>query len=401
MTPDIDQLLSDTLHGRAATVTDAPPVADNLSGGHRSRWLLVAATAVTVFAIGAGVAYLSHDDRQGTPAGDEAPSACATVLPVAWSRASDARPVSAGGLPAVPDEGAADGSVVLSTYRKAVGQTVFVRGRDGRATKLVTVPDNRITGHTSWDGRYLAVASAPKIPTDSPDTPVDDIAVLDTRRHRTVHVLTDAPTPAGWVVGRGAVVVRGGIVYWGETPSAEAETGSVLSYDIARDRYRIVARLAEYPSVQPDPRGGVTWPGSTVGHRTAPPDVPAVVDAAGDIPAYVVTDGRNWAWTFRTHDRATIDWAAAGGAGRSVLVDPVHDRRFPPSLDATAGPYVFFGLNGYGSVSYVLDTRTGAVAPTGHAEYLSAVPGRLFERTSQDAAYHEVDVTRLPELRCR
>lgn len=399
---DLDQLLRDTLHARAATVTDAPALeTDAPQRSDRSRWLLVAASVATVLLAGAAVGYVARNEHEQTQAGGDAASACAADLPTSWQHAVDAATLTADGAQAYPEEGSTNGSIIVGTYSKALGQNLYLRAKNGGSTKLMNIPFDRISGNTSWDGRYLAVGSAPKIPADSPDTPVDDIAVVDTVLHRTTHLLAKSPTPAGWVVGRGAVVVRSGIVYWGATPTSESESGIVLSYAMSTHRYRIVARLSVYPAVQPDPRGGVAWPGGRAGRIVAPARVPPVIDAAEGIPAYVVSDGRNWAWTYRTHDRATITWAAASGAGRSFVVDPIHDRRFPPSVNATAGPYVFFGLDEYGSVSYVLDTRTGAVAPTGNAEYLSTLPGRLFEQTSQDGAYHEVAVARLPELHCR
>jgi hypothetical protein len=404
MTTDLEQQLRTTLQGRAATVHDGPAwdagVVPPARRAHARRLPAAAAAGVVLLAGGGLAAWRAdHDGSHHAAAGGVGRPVCTATLPAAWAAARARNPLMVDGTDAFPEAPGPNGSTVVSWYPGDDSSDIGLMAPDGTTRRLVRVPPKRLENLHS-DTRFLVVNSLPQIPADSPDRPVDEIDVVRIATGHSTAVLPGAPMPSGWVVSGHGAVIQNGVVYWGAQPSRRDQShGIVISYDIDTRVYRVLAHVGTYPDVELD-RRGVGWPGGSVPAEAVPQTVPPIFNAEGDYRTILVSDGSSYAWTVIGADQFEVHWADSAGHTLVFHVSPVHDSRFAPLLVAVAGPYVFMGLDGDGSYTFVLDTRTAALAATTGRQYSALDSGDLFVSPSRPSPTYRVDASALPELHC-
>lgn len=411
MTTDLEDLVRDTLSGRAVTVTDGPTWVETPARRRVNQWVVAAAAAAVVVAAGTAVVaaqVLARRDVESA-AGSAHPT-CTAALPPAWKHALAGPAWTVGGLDAWPDAVAKDGTVIAAAVDSsgASYRTSLVTP-DGHATALLTVPRHHLGGPwtADTDGRYAVFNFAPDERVgDSEDRPMNDVVIVDPHTGRRRHLLRDAPVPAGFVVAYRGAVIQSGIVYWGmEQPGDQPGRGIVLAYDVASRRYRVLAHLRESAAVLRDPRG-VHWADGLVPATGVPTSVP-VAPASLEWRQRVLSDGTSYAWAGRTDapDAQVVYWAR-GAVQHHWRV--VSSRRLG-AFDAmsVSGPFIFGVHSNAGSNMYVLDTRTGAIAALAKQRYIyqaTAAGSRVY--LDMDASHPgrvptvPIDTSKLPELRC-
>jgi hypothetical protein len=404
MTTDLEQQLRDTLRGRAGTVHDGPQWdVESVAPARRAyaRWLPAAAAAGVVLLAGGGLAAwrTDHDGSRRAAAGGAGRTTCTAKLPASWAAARARNPLTVDGTDAYPQAPGPNGSTVVSWFPTDNSSDIGLMAPDGTTRRLVRVPPKRLENLHS-DTRFLVVNSLPQIPADSPDRPVDDIDVVRIASGHSTEILPGAPMPPGWVVSGHGAVIQNGVVYWGAQPSRRDQShGIVISYDVHTRVYRVLAHVRTYPDVELD-RRGVGWPGGSVPAKAVPQSVPPIFNANGEYRTILVSDGSTYAWTVIGADQFEVHWADSAGHTKVFHVSPVHDSRFAPLLVAVAGPYVFMGLDGDGSYTFVLDTRTAALAATTGRQYSALDSGDLFVSPLSTHRNYRVDTAGLPALKC-
>ena len=402
---DLEALLRDTLHGRAATVIDAPPLLGAPDRHGRSRWLLVAATVAAVLVAGGGIAVwgLGRGTSSQHSGGGYART-CSATLPAAWKKASAAPEVTVEGHYASVVAVTSYGDVVTwMTGRLHQVAHVGLRKNTGTTRTLFAgAPDDSIS--TSVDGPDLVLSVAPTGSGQSLGPNVQDVVAIDLRTSTVRHLLPAAGMPAGDVVGDRAAVVLDGLVYWTAVPrgaQAKSGSGTVLAYDLTRHRASVVARHASLQSTE-DERRGVFWTGGGVVARGVPAAVPG--PRAKGVTA-VVSDGTNFAWLGAGNPRV-LGWADAAGDERRWSLDTVDGPGVEFQPIAVSGPFVFLEPMGSGDPhAYVLDTRTGATADSGIMASGGTAHGTsvaMITRHDDNGALGTVlvDTAHLPTLTC-
>ena len=407
MSHDLEQLLRDTLQGRAATVTDAPtvPAPDGRSdGSRRSHWLLVAATVALILVVGAGVAVwgLGHGGSAEKSGGGYARS-CRAALPPAWRTALTAAPTAVQGRPTTVLELTRYGDVV--DWLDANGaEHLGLRSSSGQLRSLDDVLRGRRLSGTGVDGRTLLLSIAPAVTRAVPDPLVDDLEAVDLSDLEARDVLAAPGVPLDTVVADKAAAIVGGTVYWVAVPRGTQDpstAGRVLALHLATGRVEVAGQATNLLSGPDEPRG-VLWDGGTVRRPGVPASVPALRDNGYDP---VVSNGPDFAWLRSDADVHLIGWADTAGAerrwevstiGRDVRADPI----------AVSGPFVLLGPQGVGDGHlFVLDTRTGAVADSGLQSFGATAHGtrvavvtRANDRTPSRTTV--LDTAHLPGLHC-
>ncbi len=402
---DIEQLLRDTLHGRAATIFDGPELL-TAAPHHaaRSRWLLVAAAVAAVLVAAGGVAVWGLGRGTSEQSGGGYARTCPATLPAAWKAAFTATPITVDGRGTSVRKLTAYGDL-LSWLDSAGSQHLGIRSATGRVHSLDDVMRGRTLSGNSVDGRTLVLSIAPKATKRIPDGMVDDIVAVDLRTFAVRDVLTAAHQPVGYVVADKAAVVQDGVVYWvsvrgTEDPSSVSGQGTVLAFSLRTGRTRTVGHAPALLTYD-DPRG-VFWAGGGVPRRHVPSAVPPAQDAQGR-SSIAVSDGRDFAW-LRTARSHLVGWADAAGDERSWQLPRSDDDIIPV---AVSGPFVFLALGTVRPDLFVLDTRSGAVVDSGWETFMvatgtgSRVVFGARANTHGPLSNVALDTEHLPELHCR
>jgi len=403
---DLEDLVRNTLAGRAATVTHGPELTAPPAGRRNTRWLVSAAAAAVVAAAGTAFAVTHalgrhHDEA----AGGSARPTCTTSLPPAWKHALAGPTWTVGGLAAWPAAVAKDGTVIAATKDgRGTYRTTLITPA-GRMTPLLALTRSRhhTIASADTDGRYAVLSLDPG--DADPEHPADEILLVDSRTGDRRNLLSSSlPVPSDYVVAWRAAVIQAGVVYWGMTEPVDAPAhGIVLAYDIARRRYRVLARLHAQPLVLRDPRG-VHWQGGLIAARGVPAVVP-VAPLGPDWRQSVISDGTTYAWqgptgapdaqvVYSVHRAEQRHWRVAGPRGLGQFI-----------ASAVSGPFVF-GSFSYGSqIMYVLDLRSGAMASLGARYVNGAVAARSrvfvdFQSKRGTVRSVPIDAPKLPELHC-
>ncbi len=353
------------------TLVDDRPPDQRRPRRTRRTWLPAAAAAAAVAVAAGGLAAWRVADQRGTAAssaGDQT-TVCAATLPAAWDAPRSGVSLQVDGHDAVPHATTPDGVQLLSWAPTPTTTTYGLRGPDGHTTPVATFPRGGAAVRASeTDGRRVVFGLS------SHGQAIDDIQLIDPTTGSRIHLLRGAPMPSGWVVTTD-VAIFAGHVYWGATPSAtQTQRGDVLRYSIADRTYRVMAQLDRFPTVVSDIRG-VAWPSGAVRRPGLPSALNPLLDAAGDPVDRLVTDGTTYAWQLIGGDQTIFHWADQAGDTRTfrVAIDPENDGA---QLTAVSGPFLFFHVNKATNTEYVLDSRTGALAPARGDEEIWSAPGR-------------------------
>ncbi|WP_375503331.1 hypothetical protein [uncultured Jatrophihabitans sp.] len=364
---DLDQLLRDTLHARAATITEAPHLETTPRRADRSRWLLVAASVATVLVAAGGVAVwgLGRSNGQDHAGGGYAQS-CPAMLPKAWSDAFAAPRSTVPGFSASVVAATAYGDVVVwGDVQTDTTTGIGLRPVGGTVRTLYTVPAGW-TVQTSVDGADLVLSLGPVA--RGPN--VKDIVAINLRTSTVRHLLPLTGTLSDTAVADRAASVLDGIVYWIAIPHGTdpgQSVGAVVAYDLRRHRATVVAH-AHGLLAQPDDPGGVMWDGGGVARRGVPAAVPSTrsddYHSISRTYGSVVTDGIDYAWIPIDRQNQVV-WTDTRGDARSwtLAAGSVPGK---PDVVAVSGPFVVLLPDEHEAPRYyVLDTRTGALAATG------------------------------------
>jgi hypothetical protein len=368
---ELEQLLRETLTGRAETVRDARRwVAPPVPLRPRRRWLpvLAAAAVVVLVAIGVAIGLRGRDSNPPTrptphPTPTVVPTVCTTPLPGSWRDAFRSAGVDVGGIGGTPLSVAADGTVVV--YRDGgvhpgdPRDVVLVRpGQAPHAVYSVPNPDTFNVQSAYLDGHWLVVAIGyhgrpPKgtIPGDSPMPNVRKLVVLDleTGTQKTIAGMS----PADFKYGRRSIqsaTLLDGSVYWDERNRYAARTGVIKAYRLDSGTTRTVYR---------GPIGYVVGGAAGIvsdSRVIVPAAMPEPVRSATNPTTAVTaaTDGSAWAWLTNAH---TLGYWRPGQATPTYLHlrSAVESRYWPGDL-VVSGEFVF--IDG----DQVVDTRSHAVA---------------------------------------
>ena len=422
---DVTAVPGDLLDGLDALGDDVDPGRGRGRGRGAQRWTLVAAAvaAALVAGIALGVHGLSDQRRahpaHPTPIPTRAPATtCTATLPAGWKDAISG-PGLALGASAMPLAVAANGDVLAARDFGHVRDVVLVPpGGAPRRIFTVPSPDQNMVENASIEGKW-AVMPVVREPRNSngvlPVVVEVDLVDVDTRAVRTlVRVSADDYTTGAMTID--SAVIGGGHVYWDVRQKYVDTVRRIEDYDIASNTTSV-----EPNSVTPNQRavGGPVITGWSVRYPTEHGGwvstelirPPSIVDrrlqeigAAGVTTANrtMVSDGSSYAWVEPNH---RIGWWGPGHTSTASYTVKVAAQQLASQYAtlAVAGPFVFFaGDDG----NYLLDGRTGAVAPLPVPVYLIGSHGIVVTYSfigqvkNSPSQVLRIDTTALPGLHC-
>jgi hypothetical protein len=437
---DIEELIRDTMAGRAETVTSGPgwtpadaraatehsevldliaPPASRARRSWRGPAALLAAAAVVAGAV-AGVVIdarrVPHgvnraaDSTANKPAPVVTRAACRTSPPGTWRETARAATVpvrdGSSALESSVFRGTtSDGEAVIEYNEVGDDQPHSITDRVGLAS-LGSPQIHEIARVTTFThGLALTV---------SIDQNLVVIAVEEGINHAARHsriLAFDAQTGLLRTVANvpesareqltGAASPFAGQVYWETTTGRGPGSDRIRALDMATGHRTVVARgIFDLESSA----AGLSW-ALTPWRLNRPASLPPAVRAQVNELSYnsFVTDGESYAW--QTSDGA-IDWWNPS-TGQIVRVPKLLARPFsraePGSVFAVAGPIVIYQPP-HSDAQRVLDVRTGATAPISSQSTAQGRLGQLvgdpIEAVSVGGRLMRLDTSTLPTLQC-